>query len=300
MPYITTSFSGKPVQYNKSLPQQANPTLPELNTPIVYANTNDTSLQKAKIYGDIIYADTTKGLTPRTIFDQIKRRIPEVVGNCGVDEEVFLELLAKEVTLFTAVGGHKWNFLTVEQTLNLQNGQLEYKLPNNYDQMIAVWLERDCSLNESGRRVEIIQLDTEKRNFVSGVNFFDVTGGRLRFINLVINDKLESCGNCHQCNACNSIKGTVKLHYHITAPVSQNIDEEMLWFPAHPSALEYFKEKLIAAIYLRAGQSPYISPDAETFFNDLMKYDSNYWPVINKRTNDIQFINFRNIHSRRI
>lgn len=298
MPIINTSFSGKPLQYNKSSAQTSGVSIPELNVPIVYANSDDTSLEKAKIYSDIIYADTSKAITPRDIFDQIKRRIPEVVGNCGIDDGVFIELLKTELALFTALGTHKWNFLTVRQTLQLQHGILEYALPSNYDQMIAVWFDRDCRFTGFDRKVEVIQVDTEKSNFVSGYNFYDITGGRIKFINSQLENSIENCNHCGHCNYCNNITGSVKLHYHITAPSPEQIDEEMQWFPANPMAIEYIKERLISAIYLRAGQSPYLSTNAETFFNGLMKWDSNYWPIANKRGNDTVLISYKNLHKR--
>jgi hypothetical protein len=295
MPKINQSFTSRPTIYKTSVAVEPKVSIPELHLDIVYANTADTTMENGRIYSDIVYANTAKTTTPRDIFNSIKKRIPEAVGQFS--EAIFLELFQQQIALFTAMGSHKWNFLTIRQTLNMQPGQLEYDLPDNYDQMIAVWYQKDNKLNEyfGVRKTEVIQVDTQKSDFVSGKNYFEVVGGKLRFIKLGLNEALDNCNHCKKCNHCNSVEGKVELHYHITPPAPQTIDEEMHWFPQHPSALEYFKEKLREVIYERQGQAPYISPTADVFFNNLMKWDSNYWPVVNKVQHDTIGIDFSNI-----
>jgi len=285
MPYIVSSYK-KTQSYTPTNSLTPQPSIPELNGKVIYANVEDRKVEVGKIYSDIIYATSTEATTPRMIFDQIKKRAPEIVANCGIDDSVFLELLGSQIALFTSMGSHKWNFLTIEETLNLQIGTIEYPLPPNYDQMIAVWMDSNCGLNRLNRKVEIIQVDSEKQNFVSGFNYFSVKGGRLRFINVEdFSDTMYT--------------GKIRLHFHINPQTPQSMEEEMKWFPANPKAIEYFKEKLMEDIYQRAGQAPYISQKAEIYFNDLSKWDHNFAPIQNKKATDMVVIDFTGMMSRR-
>ncbi len=299
MPKIYTNYFDKSVNYEANKPQRDPVNIPGSPHTEIRTSANDTTRFKTEVVGSIIYANTTKPITPKLIFDQIKKRIPEIVGNCGVTDEVFLELLRSQIALLTAEGNHKWNFLAVEQIINLNPGKRSYKLPDNYDQMIAVWFDRDNRLNDKPRKVELIQLDSEKKNFIAGVNYFEVVNNVFKLINFRFDDFLNQCGECGVCQYCQNYQGPIHLHYHIVPQSPETMEERIMWFPSNPKALEYIKEKLIERIYQRAGQAPYISPDASIYFNDLMKWDSNYFPINNKSSSQLRVIDFRNIHNKR-
>lgn len=146
---------------------------------------------------DIIYANTTEGITARKIYDKFVKQVPEIVGSCGLDEAFFLNALEDEITMFTAMGHHKWNFLSVEQNISLNGQNRHYVLPSHFDQMIACWINTNSPLNNTGRKLEILEIDEEKKNFTNGINFYSRKGYQLEFINLNwISHKTWRMKNC--------------------------------------------------------------------------------------------------------
>lgn len=261
-----------------------------------YGSYTNTSIEKYDIQ-DIVYANTTEGITARKIYDKFIRQVPEIVGSCGIDEQFFLNALEDEIVLFTAIGGHKWNFLSVEQNIRLNRQSKSYVLPSNFDQMIAVWIDTNSPLNLTNRKLEILEIDEEKKNFVNGINFYSRKGYQINFLNL--NYNTQSCNNCGECNNCNKYQGDIKTHYHIKPKSPKTLDETMQWFPSHPNLLLYFVEKIKEVAYQKAGMPPIINKNLEVLWNDLLRWDMNYMPVRNKLSNDTKLFNFKKVFSNR-
>lgn len=262
-----------------------------------YSNSINYTQTQQYVVEDIIYANTTEGITARKIYDKFIRQVPELLGSCGIDENFFLNALEDEIVLFTAIGMHKWNFLSVEQTIKLNGNNRAYQLPSNFDQMIAVWIDANNSLNPTNRKLEVIEIDEEKKNFINGVNFYSRKGYELEFINLKYN--LDNCNYCGYCNNCNQYRANIKIHYHIKPQSPKTLDETMNWFPTHPNLLLYFVEKIKELAYQKAGMPPIINKNLEILWNDLLRWDMNYMPVKNKLSNDTKLFNFKKVFSNR-
>ena len=247
------------------------------DTVSTYTNTNNT------IYGDAIYTSLSKSITPRDIFDKIKAVAPEVVGTSGIDDTVFIEILNRQLALFCAPrNNRKWNFLTSEIAINLQPGIMEYDLPVNFDQMIAVWRELNSNINKGQtRRKELVYIDYTKKNFVSGVDYYTRFRNRIEFISLtgLMSDKIY-------------------LQYFSTPLLVKHMNDTIGWFPANMYALEYITEKVLEAIYPKAGQGMYVSPSAEALFGAVMSWDSNFSPVENKRQSDNRIFDTSRLHTK--
>lgn len=274
-------------RYGDRTAKRDRPSIPEQHGPIIHTNdTNQKFESKTVEFGDIVYASISKTITPRQVFQSIKNTIPEVVGECGVDDKVFLELLREELTYFLISGSHKWNFLTVQQTLHLQPGKDQYELPSNCDQIISVWTDQNCLLNHAKRKMEFVYVDAQQQDFVAGVAYYTRINNMIKFVR----PGLDVNTTPHR------YSGDIHLRYHIVPQMPQTMDEPIKWFPETPYAEQYLKQALIEAIYRRTNQGNYVSGSKEKFFNAVMDWDSNFSPIENKRPGDRKLFDFSGMY----
>lgn len=293
MPIINTAY------YQNDVPDNKGEMFDEIynNNPSTSDNSYSNTQVKQYDILDIVYANTTEGITARKIYNKFIRQVPELVGSCGIDEDFFLNALEDEITLFTAMGHHKWNFLSVEHNIRLNAQIRHYVLPSHFDQMIAVWINTNSGLNPTGRKLEIIEIDNEKKNFVSGINFYSRKGYQIEFINS--NYNTTSCNLCGNCSNCSRYTGNININYHIKPQAPRTLDETMQWFPTHPNLLLYFVEKIKEVAYQKAGLPPVINKNLEILWNDLLRWDMNYMPAKNKLGNDVKLFNFTKVFNNR-
>jgi hypothetical protein len=234
--------------------------------------------------------------TPRIMKQEIDLEYPQIISACNIDETVFLAKLKTLLAIFIGEGSHKWNFFTVEHTTKLQPGVDTYELPENYDQMISVSLEPDCSLNPyTDKPIELTYLDYQKSSFPYGSNYYSIRNNRITFHNDRIQKALQKCNHCGKCNNCIKYKGNVKLRYHITAPIPKSMDESMVWMSQH--AYYYIKAKITIELYSLADQVPpeTLIQQASDLFHNLQSWDSNLAPIENKQNNNRRFFDFQGV-----
>lgn len=247
----------------------------------IRANTQDTRQQNQPEYSGIVYINKANPVTPRMIFDRILESLPENI-KYQVSERWFMSSLKTQLTLLTAIS-YKFNFLIAETALQLSAGQDRYKLPLNYDKMIAVYLPSDCKLNFTKRKIELAYIDYAMKNFPDGQNFYSLKNNEIYFINMSRSNSLELCQHCGHCGHCKEFSGQVNLQYYATIPIPQSIDEQMVWYPSHPAMTEYLKEAIIPEIYQKAQLPAPINPNKEIFYNTLLESDRNLLQENNKQ-----------------
>ena len=242
-----------------------------------------------------VLVNSENSYTPRDILNSIKIRYPILISSCNVTDDVFLAILEDLLDEFIGEGSHKWNFLTIEHYTNLQPGIDSYELPENFDKMISVSLEPDCNLNRSNKPIELTYLDYQKTTFIYGQNYYTIRNNRLVFYNQQMNTAMKNCGYCGHCVTCRKFIGTVKLKYHITAPIPQSMDEPMSWMSRH--AYAYLKKKMVWNLYIVAEQNPpqTLMTEANNLFHNLQSWDSNLVPVENKSVNNRRMFDFTGI-----
>lgn len=254
----------------------------------------DTTI-KSKEESIVITSDDTS-YTPRMMRDNINIEYPQSVGACNIDETVFLAKFQTLLMTFIGEGSHKWNFLTVEQITKLIPGQTAYKLPENYDKMISVSLDPDCLLNPYNKPIELTYLDYQQTSFPYGKNYYSLRNNNIYFHNQQVEEGMKKCNNCGKCSTCQKIKGSIKLKYHITAPIPTSMDQSMSWMSQH--AYFYLKTKMALDLHILADQSPsaMLVNDANNLFHNLQSWDSNLVPVKNKQVNNKRYFDFTNMY----
>jgi len=245
-----------------------------------------------------VYVNADNAYTALQMLDSIRIEYPILISSCNVSDNVFLEKFKTILMEFIGEGSHKWNFLTIDHYTRLKAGVTTYELPENFDKIISVSLESDCSLNPYNRPLELTYLDYQKTSFISGKNYYSIKNNEITFYNSTINNKLEKCNHCGECSDCKKFMGNVNLKYHITAPLPLTMDEPMNWMKQH--AFFYLKSKMVLSLYIVAEQVPpqSIQTQADNLFHNLQSWDSNLVPVQNKQINNRRIFDYSGLLSK--
>jgi len=247
-------------------------------------------------YSDITYASIDNPITPREIYNYVRRALPKAIADTSVSEDVFLVLLEEELAYFCTLPAgseKKWNFLTAKQVLQLQRGNDEYQLSSNFKKMISVWADVDCRLVT--RKSEFKFIPWEQTDFPSGVNFYSIRNNRIKFFKYKTD--LSKCNNCGRCNDCLQFVGRINLHYYYEPTTIASMDQPIRWFPEFTSARKYLIEKMKERVSQKAGQI-YTSPLAESFYSEILEWDGHGRTIQNKAQHDRNMFDFSKMHSR--
>jgi hypothetical protein len=294
---IIPSSKIKTKQYSKNTEKDRPGYIPDGESIVVHANTYAVSTTpKPAQYISTVYANS-KAVSGLDFYEEIRLAMPESIGACGVDRNVFMSLLNSELLSMCTIDSGHWNFLIAETVLALKPGQTKYELPGNFQQAIDVWTEDDCGL---GSKREILSRLSVQRQFADAINLYSIEGGYINFTNIALNSRMKSCNHCGECNNCKAYSGTVKIRYFSNPSFPRGIEDKIYWFPRNPYAFYFIVEKMKEAISNRIDQFPLQSDKAMSYYNTLKQWDSNINPIVNKGAYDAPIISFRNRFNKRI
>ena len=253
-----------------------------------------------EIVGTVIGNDR-EPLSANDIFQTVKVFYPDIFQTEQISDEFKLESFKRVLNGFAyPTANIRWNFLTEKLTIDLCAGQTKYTVPDNYDSMIAVWLDKDCGLCKNSR-LEVEYRSLEKTNFEDDLNFWYKEGGDFVFSNLQLENKLASCNSCGECDSCHKFSGGVNLHYFTTARQPTNLDDRVEWLPKHPNVKDYLVLKVAEELKIMMGKEPMSAIHYQTMqdkYNSILHTEKYLYPTKNKSNNDFKFFNFNTIKNK--
>lgn len=253
------------------------------------------------VMGGKVTANDRQGLTVREVLDTMNILYPTILNNNTslVQEPAILEKFKFILNSFVyPAGGMRWNFLSERRSITLENGVNKYKKPDNYDRMIAMYLDKDCGLCSETQNIEIPARDLEKTNFDNDPCYY-LENGYFVFSIPSLEDNMNQCGCCTVCDSCKKFEGKINLHYFTTARQPESLDDKIEWLPKHPNLKDYLVLRLAEEIKKMIGAEPFGAVDYQQMndkLNSIISSEKYIYQVNNKTQRNNKLLNFGKIH----
>jgi hypothetical protein len=254
------------------------------------------------VMGGKATANDAQGLTLRQIFETMNILYPMILNNNSslVQEAAVLEKFKFILNSFVYPAGNlRWNFLSERRSIQLENGVVKYKKPDNYDRMIAVYLDKDCGLCNVVNNLELPSREIEKTNFDNYPCYY-LENGYFVFSIPALETNMNQCDCCKLCDSCKKFEGKINLHYFKTARQPTSMDDVIEWLPAHPNVKDYFVLRLAEEIKKMIGQEPFGPTDYQQMndkLNSIIASEKYIYKINNQTQKNNKLLNFSKVNS---
>jgi hypothetical protein len=254
------------------------------------------------VMGGKLTANDKDGLTIRKVFKTMNILYPTILNNNSslIQEPAIVEKFKFILNSFAYPAGEiRWNFLSERRAIILENGVYKYRKPDNYDRMIAVYIDKDCGLCSVVTNLELPPRDLEKTNFDNNPCYY-LENGYFVFSIPAVENQMDICGCCKVCDNCKKFEGKINLHYFMTARQPDSMDDVIEWLPSHPNVKDYFVLRLAEEIKKMIGAEPFGATDYQQMndkLNSIIASEKYTYQINNKTQRNNKLLDFSKVNS---